>query len=220
MKLLWISPRGTGLDLAARLRGSGHQVVVYGEGAGLPLVKQKDLYKFAELSDLTVIDGSFPLVRTRRSWRPHQDALFFDELRRQYHTICLGPTPTIDLLCGDKRYLRKWCRKLGISYSPNHSESGVAGLVESKFTEGGADGPSVSDFATGGWFRDSRVSSDDPLLTPWRPLFKSVGFRGWFRLSGQLSGSGPVVSAASADWPTSDIPDDRAAEFLMEMANG
>lgn len=199
MKLLWISPRGEGLDIATRLRESGNQVVVYGEGAGLPLVQQKDLYKFAELSDLTVIDSSFPLVRTRRSWRPHQDALFFDELRRAYHVTALGPTPTLDLLAGDRRYLRKWCGKLGIAYSSP------------------LEAP-VSDFSTGGWFRDKEVVPAGPLLLSWVPLFKSVGFRGWFELSGFIGEDGPVVTGARTSWPDAAIPNGNELEFLLKMA--
>ena len=213
MKLLWISPRGNGLDLATRLREAGNQVVVYGEGAGLPLVKQKDLYKFAELSDLTVIDGSFPLVRTRRSWRPHQDALFFDELRRQYHTVCLGPTPTIDLLVGDRRYLRKWCAKLGISYEPQR----VAGLDRTAVS-GPADASTVSHFSTGAWFRDKDIVPPGPYLASWQPLFKSVGFRGWFQLTGYVSEAGPVIQSATADWPVEDLPTGSELDFLIKMA--
>jgi len=201
MKLLWISPRGNGLDLASRLREAGNQVVVYGEGAGLPLVRQKDLYKFAELSDLTVIDGSFPLVRTRRSWRPHQDALFFDELRRAYSTVCLGPTPTVDLLVGDRRYLRKWCGKLGIAFSTDPTLP--AG---------------VSDFSTGAWFRDKDIIPPGPLLASWQPLFKSVGFRGWFELTGYIGEDGPVVNGATADWPVNELPADHELDFLVKMA--
>lgn len=217
MKLLWISPRGEGLDLATRLRESGNQVVVYGEGAGLPLVQQKDLYKFAEISDLCVIDGSFPLVRTRRSWRPHQDALFFDELRRAYNVTALGPTPTIDLLVADRRYLRKWCGKLGIAYE----HAGLAGTDEVN-PEGG-DGqrplrPSVSDFATGAWFRGSDIIPQGPLLASWQPLFKSVGFRGWFELTGYIGESGPVITGASSAWP-SDLPDGQELDFLKKMAS-
>lgn len=197
MKLLWISPRGEGLDMATRIRESGNQVVVYGEGAGIPLVAQQDLYKFAQLSDLCVIDGSFPLVRTRRSWRPHQDALFFDELRRQYHITALGPTPTVDLLVADRRYLRKWCGKLGINYEPK-SDAGL------------------SDFSTGAWYRGSDVIPPGPLLASWQPLFKSVGFRGWFELTGSMGPDGPVISSANASWP--EVPAGQEVDFLTKMA--
>lgn len=220
MKLLWISPRGEGLDLATRLRESGNQVVVYGEGAGLPLVQQKDLYKFAELSDLCVIDGSFPLVRTRRSWRPHQDALFFDELRRAYHVAALGPTPTIDLLTGDRRYLRKWCGKLGIAYEQpglgkGHAEASGSNVSSSNAA---AERAGLSDFSTGAWFRGSDVIPPGPYLASWQPLFKSVGFRGWFELSGYVGPDGPVVQRANANWP-SDIPEGSELDFLLKMAD-
>lgn len=214
MKILWISPRGNGLDLASRLRVAGNQIVVYGEGAGLPLVKQKDLYKFAELSDLTVIDGSFPLVRTRRSWRPNQDALFFDELRRQYNTICLGPTPTVDLLVGDRRYLRKWCGKLGIAYEPRMDRLDQQSEPNSDATVR----DQLSDFSTGAWFRDKDIIPPGPLLASWQPLFKSVGFRGWFSLTGYVGKDGPVVQSASADWPVGDLPDGQELDFLKRMA--
>ena len=214
MKLLWISPRGEGLDLATRLRESGNQVVVYGEGAGLPLVQQKDLYKFAEISDLVVIDGSFPLVRTRRSWRPHQDALFFDELRRAYNVRALGPTPTIDLLTGDRRYLRKWCGKLGISYE----QPGLAGLPESSEHGVRPERSSMSDFSTGAWFRGTDIIPPGPYLASWQPLFKSVGFRGWFELSGYVGLDGPVVTEANANWP-SDIPEGSELDFLLKMGS-
>jgi hypothetical protein len=219
MKLLWISPRGEGIDLATRVRAAGNQVVVYGEGAGLPLVQQKDLYKFAELADLCVIDGSFPLVRTRRSWRPHQDALFFDELRRAYGVKALGPTPTVDLLVGDRRYLRKWCAKLGIAYQHPGSNSEVAGLDDSAAGDnaGGQERASVSDFSTGAWFRGNDIIPPGPLLSGWAPLFKSVGFRGYFELVGSIGANGPVISRASATWPT-DIPEGAELDFLLKMS--
>lgn len=212
MKLLWVSPRGEGIDLASRIRDAGHQVVMYGEGAGLPLVKQNDLYKFAKLSDLVVVDGSFPVVRTRRSWRPHQDALFFDELRRQYSIPALGPTPTVDLLTGDRRYLRKWCGKLGIAYAP--ADSGLAPRLS---TDDGDPGRGDA-WDSGAWFRGNDIVPPGPFLQSWAPLFKSVGFRGFFSLHGYVSPDGPVVTAASASWPT-DLPLGQEVEFLTRMAS-
>lgn len=201
MRILWVSPRGDGAVLAGRIRTAGHQLVVYGEGAGLPLIQQPQLWTFAKASDLVVVDGSFPVIRTRRSWRPHQDALFFDELRRAYDITALGPTPTIDLLCGDRRYLRKWCAKLGISYAP------------------GADETSSSEpWSSGAWFRANDVIPNGPYLEPWKPLFKSVGFRGYFELNGYVSSEGPVVTSVSSNWPLDSIPEGREADFLLSMA--
>jgi hypothetical protein len=192
---------------------------MYGEGAGLPLVNQKDLYKFAKLSDLVVVDGSFPVVRTRRSWRPHQDALFFDELRRQYGITTLGPTPTIDLLSGDRRYLRKWCGKLGIAYDTDRDTGVASGLPEVGGIAEGAGRGSRETWFTGGWFRDKDIIPPGPYLQSWAPLFKSVGFRGYFQLDGYISESGPVVTSATASWPVADIPADHEVEFLTRMAS-
>lgn len=196
MKILWISPKGDGSVLAERLRESGHQVVAYGEAHNLPLVQQPNLFQFAKASDLVVVDGSFPLVRTRRSWRPHQDALFFDELRRAYSIPALGPTPTVDLLVGDRRYLRKWCTKLNIPYDPD------------------ASGDS---WASGGWFRGNEIVPPGPYLDAWKPLFKSVGFRGYFELQGVVTPDGPVVQRASSAWPADQIPEGREADFLLKV---
>lgn len=196
MKILWVSPQGAGLDLAHRLQEK-HQVVVYGEGAKLPLVKQQDLYTFAKASDLVVVDGPFPVVRTRRSWRPHQDALFFDELRRQYDVTALGPTPTVDLMVGDRRYFRKWCERLHVPYNAT------------------AEGPRWS---SGGWFKGNEVIPTGPYLDVWKPVFKSVGFRGYFELHGVMLPEGPVVSSCTASWHAQDVPAGREVEFLQEMA--
>lgn len=196
MKILWISPRGDGAVLAERLRESGNQVVVYGEAANLPLVRQPNLFQFAKASDLVVVDGSFPLVRTRRSWRPHQDALFFDELRRTYDITALGPTPTVDLLCGDRRYLRKWCSKLNIPYDPS------------------AEG---DPWSSGAWFRNNEIIPPGPYLDAWKPLFKSVGFRGYYELNGVVTPDGPVVQSASSAWPADQIPAGLETEFLERV---
>ena len=193
-----VSPRAEGADLATRLRETGHAVVTYGEAVGLPLVAQKDLYQFARASDLVVVDESFPLVRTRRSYRPHQDALFFDELRRAYDIKALGPTPTIDLLIGDARYLKKWCGKLGIAYDTK------------------ADGESWS---SGAWFRKDDVIPPGPLLESWKPLFKAVGFRGWFELRGVIGADGPIVQAAVSTWPVEQIPAGQEADFLRRISS-
>ncbi len=213
MKLLWVSPRGEGIDLATKIRDAGHQVVMYGEGAGLPLVQQQDLYKFAKLSDLVVVDGAFPVVRTRRSWRPHQDALFFDELRRAYGIVALGPTPTIDLLVGDRRYLRKWCSKLGITFEPA-ANPGVSGSVAEADLPHGSGEP----WATGAWFRDKDIIPPGPLLASFAPLFKSVGFRGYFELSGYIGQDGPVVQRASTAWLDNDLPAGAEVDFLLRMS--
>lgn len=198
MKILWVSPLGAGIDLANRLKDT-HQVVVYGEGARLPLVKQQDLYTFAKHSDLVVVDGPFPVVRTRRSWRPHQDALFFDELRRQYNVTALGPTPTVDLMVGDRRYFRKWCERLRVPYSATTD-------IGSK------------SWSSGGWFKGNEVIPPGPYLDVWKPVFKSVGFRGFFELHGYLGSDGPIVTGCSASWYAQDVPEGREAEFLQEMA--
>ena len=198
MKILWISPQGEGVLLAERLRDSGHTVIIYGEAVGFPLVKQANLYQFAKASDLLVVDGNFPLVRTRRSWRPHQDALFLDELRRAYHIKALGTTPTIDLLIGDPRYLRKWCERLTIPYTKDE-------IVGESWT-------------SGGWFRANDIIPNGPYLAAWKPLFKSVGFRGWFEMSGVMSQDGPIVTGASGGWPSETIPEGQEADFLNRMA--
>lgn len=197
MRLLWVSPQGDGTVIAEKVRDAGHQVVVYGEGVGLPLVKQADLWAFAKASDLVVVDGPFPVVRTRRSWRPHQDSLFFDELRRAYRITALGPTPTVDLLLGDPRYLRKWCERLTIPYA--------------KIGEG-------VPWSSGGWYRANEIIPDGPYLGVWKPLFKAVHFRGWFELLGVMSEEGPVVTGARGGWPGETIPEGQEAEFLMRMA--
>lgn len=197
MKILWVSPKGDGIQLADRLSSAGNQVVLYGEGAGLPLVQQKDLFVFAKMSDLVVVDSSFPVVRTRRSWRPHQDALFWDELRRQYEINAIGPTPTIDLLVGDKRYLRKWCGKLGIPFDQQ------------------AEG---DPWSSGAWFRENEIVPPGPYMEPWKPLFKSVGFHGWFELFGVIGPDGPVVKAADSTWPIEQIPEGKELDFLQRVA--
>src|SRR3990172_9037013 len=198
MKILWISPRGDGAEIAGRILRRGHQLVLYGEGAGMPLVRQADLWAFARVTDLAVVDSSFEVVRNKRSWVPHRDALFFEELRRKHHFVALGPTPTVDLLVGDRRYLRKWCRTLGIPYVPETPDG-------------------TEPWSSGAWFRKNDVIPPGPYLQEWVPLFKSIGFRGWFALHGYIGEDAPVVTACSSSWPPESIPEGREAEFLLEM---
>lgn len=203
MKVTWISPQGAGLEIAKRVRDAGHQVVVYGLEGELPRVEKQDLFTFASAADLVVVDGTFPVERTRRnggrvgrSWRPDRDALFVDELRRKHDVQALGPTPTVDLLVGDRRYLRKWCERLSIPYAPD--------------AEGAA-------WSSGAWFKDNEIVPPGVYLESWKPLFKSIGFRGWFELEGVMTKDGPAVQRCNAHWPTYQIPLGREAEFLLSM---
>jgi len=123
--------------------------------------------------------------------------LFFDELRRHHRVTALGPTPTIDLLVADARYLRKMCRRFDVPY------------------DAAAEG---DPWSSGGWYRSREVVPPGPLLEPWTPLFRSIGFRGFFRLAGVMTPTGPVVTGASADWPADAVPLDRTAEFLQHLA--
>lgn len=196
MKVLWVSPTGSGLSVAQRVRDAGHQVVSYGGETDLPKIEQAYVYTFAKAADLVVVDGAFPVEKTKRSFKPSKDSLFFDEVRRNHDIIALGPTPTVDLLVGDRRYFRKWCERLGIAYSPSTDNS----------------------WSSGAWFRANEIVPPGPYLDAWKPIFKAVGFRGWFALHGEVTASGPVVSGCSASWEPSTIPEGREADFLLEMS--
>jgi hypothetical protein len=196
VKITWVSPAGAGLDLALACRTAGHQIVVYGATSALPAVPKEGLAQACRVADLVVVDGPHPAERTPSSWRPSQDSLFFDELRRHHRVTALGPTPTIDLLVADARYLRKMCRRFGVPY-------------------GAAEG---EPWSSGGWYRSKEIVPPGAFLEPWAPLFRSIGFRGWFQVDGVLTEDGPVVTGASADWPAETIPVDRTAEFLQHLA--
>lgn len=196
MKIIWVSPAGAGLGLAGSIVSQGHNLVVYGEHGDLPGIEKQALWPFCKGADLVVVDGPFPLVKTRRSWAPSKDSLFIDEMRRFHGVKAVGPTPTVDLLVGDARYFRKWCARLGLS-------SGVS--------EGEV-------WTTGGWYRGRDVVPPGPLLDSWKNLFKSVGFRGWFELRGVMTGDGPILSNCNASWPVSDLPDGREVEFLEQLS--
>ncbi len=198
MKVVWISPAGAGADLVTSIRTAGHQVVSYGQPVGVPEVPQSGLAQACWVADLVVVDGPHPAQRTVSSWRPSTDSLFFDELRRHHKVTALGPTPTIDLLVADARYLRKMCRRFDVPY------------------DAAADG---DPWASGAWYRAKEIVPPGPLLLPFAPLFKSVGFRGWFELTGRLGRDGPVVTGASATWPAETIPTERTAEFLTRLAS-
>jgi hypothetical protein len=186
-----------GGQIAQGLVTSGHTVVGWGSPIeGVQGIDRQGLAPFAQAADLVVVDGTFPLVSTRRSWRPSNESLFFDELRRHYHVLALGPTPTIDLLAGDARYLRKILGRFGIPTGPAEGEP----------------------WTSGAWYHGNRVTPDGPYLASLVPLFKSVGFRGWFELFGVVGPDGPVVTGCSAQWPADAIPTGREAAWLKTMA--
>lgn len=192
MKVLWVSPDQAGAVTAQRLQAGGHTVVSWpSEIAGIPVISRSALTAFATAADLVVVDGPFGLERTSRSWRPAMASLFFDELRRKHRVTAIGPTPTVDLLCGDARYFRKWCQRLKIPYTRE---------LENPWT-------------AGGWFHGHEVLPTGPYLEAWKPLFKSVGFRGWF----ELVGVGEALTGCDARWNPQSIPEGREREFLMEM---
>ena len=197
MKVAWISPKGYGLGIARSIRDQGHQIVVYSPLLhDLPTVEKHQLAFFSQKADLVVIDGPFPLEPTRHSWKPAREAVFIDELRRHYNVLALGPTPTVDLLVGDARYLRKNCRRLGIPY-----DRGGTGEL----------------WTSGAWFRKDAIIPDGPFVRSFLPIFKAVGFRGWFELTGVLQEGIPVVSGCQAVWAEDTIPEGREAEFLQQM---
>lgn len=196
MKILWVSPEGAGKVTAESLKSQGHGIVAWGSGAGtldVPLIQQSALTAFATVADLVVVDGPFPLVRTNRSWRPCTQSLFFDELRRKHAIRALGPTPTVDLLCADVRYFKKWLKRLAIPY------------VDHK--------PADTAWISSGWFHGSAVTPTGPYLEPWKPLFKSVGFRGHFA----VAGIGESLTACDARWNSVLVPEGREAEFLVSL---
>ena len=164
---------------------------------GVPEVPQPGLAQACRVADLVVVDGPHPAEKTPSSYRPSKDSLFFDELRRHHKVTALGPTPTIDLLVADRRYLRKMCRRFDVPFNT------------------GAEG---DPWLSGAWFQLNNVIPPGPYLAPWVPLFKSIGFKGWFALTGYLTPDGPVVTGASADWPADTVPTERTAEFLQKLA--
>lgn len=198
MDVLLFTQADAGLPLAQRLRDGGHRVAVYGPGGDLDKPR---LYTFVRHADLSVVDAPFPLEPTSHgSWRPSADAIFVEEVRRHHKALAVGPTPTIDLLVGDARYLRKWCGRLGITYSRTPAP------------------PEADPWSSGAWFRERDVIPAGPYLSMWQPLFKSVRFRGWFELLGYIGATGPIVTACSAVWPPESIPEGREGDFLMELA--
>ena len=194
MNIAWISPSGAGREIVQKLLQTEHTVIAYGEDVGVPSIEKKVLAPVCRNADLVVVDGTFPLKDTKRSFRPADVSLFLDELRRKHRVVALGPTPTIDLLVQDARYFTKWCRRLGIPHAR-------------KIHEGEA-------WTSGAWFVGNEVIPPGPFLEPWKPIFKSVGFRGWF----ELYGMGETVLTCSADWTDAPVPPDQVAEFLVAMA--
>jgi hypothetical protein len=196
MKVLWVSPQGDGAQIAQRLVTSGHTVVGWGSPMpGVLHVNREGLAPFAQRADLVVVDGTFPLVQTRRSWRPSTESLFFDELRRHHRVVALGPTPTVDLLVGDPRYLRKILGRFGIPCGPAEGEP----------------------WSSGAWFHGNRVTPEGPYLGSLVPLFKSVGFRGWYELTGVVTEDGPIVTGCNAHWPADTLPEGREAAWLETL---
>lgn len=192
---MWVSPNGDGAVTAQALAGQGHAVVSWpAEIPGLPIIVRDKLAAFSRAADLVVVDGPFALERTARSWRPAAASLFFDELRRKHGVNAVGPTPTVDLLAGDARYFRKWCHRLKIPYAINP-------VVD------------VEPWIAGGWFMGDEILPPGPFLEPWKPIFKSVGFRGWFG----VVGVGEALTACDARWNPASIPAGREAEFLQHL---
>lgn len=185
------------MDVARRIRDAGHMVVSYGVSSDLPVIPKSGLAEAARVADLVVVDGPFPLSKTRRSWKPSQDSLFFDELRRRYNVTALGPTPTVDLLVGDKRYLRKMCTRFNVPYDE---------LATGESWDSGA------------WFTPAGVIPPGPYLDPFGPLFKAVGFRGWFCLHGVLTMDGPMVQSADASWASDTVPMGDEAQWLKALS--
>lgn len=197
MKIVWVSPEGEHLPIAHRIKDQGHAVVAYGVAGDLPVVPKTMLAQTAKVADLVVVDGPHPLRKTRRSWAPSVDSLFFDEMRRHYDVVALGPTPTVDLLVGDPRYLRKMCTRFDIPF----------------------DVQAVGDsWSSGAWFRGKEVIPPGPYLDPFQPLFSAVGFRGWFCLHGVLTSDGPIVQAADASWAADTVPEGQEVAWLSNLS--
>lgn len=198
MKIAWVSPEGQAATVARRVRDAGHHIVVYPATIpNLPSIQKHQLAPFCQVADLVVVDGPFPLEQTRRSWKPSRESIFIDELRRHYAVNAIGPTPTVDLLVGDPRYLRKNCYRLGIPYDRD------------------AQG---DPWSSGAWFQKDSIIPDGPFVRNFLPIFKAVGFRGWFELIGVIQDGIPVVTSCQAVWAEDTIPDGREADFLLEMA--
>jgi hypothetical protein len=216
LNVLWISPEGAGLSTAEKIRTAGNQLMVYpGIGTSVPelgTVARVDLWTWASTADLLVVDGPFPLTRTRSgSLRPSDESLFIDELRRHYSKIAIGPTPTIDLLVGDPRSLRKWANRLQMPYG----EGPGGPRIDDR--EGGRYVDTPPEWSSGSWFRQGELLAPGPFLQPWAELFDGIGFRGWFELLGYIDMDGPVVTAANATWADDTIPEGQEAEFLQAL---
>lgn len=200
MDILYISPTGgPKLDLVTRLRTGGHRVATY--GATPDAISKVQLFTFIKHATLAVVDGPFPVEPTSHgSWRPSVDSLFIEETRRHHAALAAGSTPTVDLLVGDRRYFRKWCRRLGLPYTAEAAVDSVP-------------------WESGAWYRERDIVPDGPYLRVWQPLFKSVRFRGWFELRGYISPheSAPVVTGCAATIPVDSIPEGREAEFLQAL---
>lgn len=193
MKIVWISPNADGAVTAQALQAQGHTLVSWPSDVGVPVIMRQGLANFAKAADLLVVDGPFPLERTQRSWKPSVASLFIDELRRKHGIKALGPTPTVDLLCGDERYFRKWCGRLKIPYTRT---------------------PDGEVWTGGAWYAGNDVIPPGPYLDPWKVVFKSVGFRGYFG----LVGVGETVTACDARWNASGIPEGRESAFLASLS--
>lgn len=132
MKILWISPFGDGWSMAHKLREAGNKVVYFCPEPGntnglgyLPRATEASWYRFAERSDLVVVDANFPSRQTRRSWEPSDYSLRLQQLRHKGVNV-LGPTPTTELLENDLRYCRKVLGRVGLQPSASADSSTIA----------------------------------------------------------------------------------------------